>query len=99
MATIVSGSTGFSTKISLKRVLIFCGILSSLLYTAANIVVPMQYEGYSAFSQTVSELSAIEAPTRSLWVGFALSNNRHARESHNNQEFAEQRIRVGPQAA
>ena len=71
MATTVSGSTGFSTKISLKRVLIFCGILSSLLYTAANIVVPMQYDGYSAFSQTVSELSAIEAPTRSLWVGFA----------------------------
>ena len=71
MATTVSGSTGAFANVSLKRVLIFCGILSSLLYTAANIVVPMQYEGYNAFSQTVSELSAIEAPTRSLWVGFA----------------------------
>jgi hypothetical protein len=28
----------------------------------------MLYEGYSTFSQTVSELSAIGAPTRQLWI-------------------------------
>src|SRR6185503_11189503 len=28
----------------------------------------MQWEGYSSASQTISELSAIGAPTRSLWV-------------------------------
>ena len=28
----------------------------------------MQWEGYSSASQTVSELSAIGAPTRPLWV-------------------------------
>lgn len=33
-----------------------------------NVFVPMQYEGYSMVSQTVSELSAIDAPTRPLWV-------------------------------
>ena len=71
MATTISGSTGFSGKISLKRVLIFCGIMSSMLYVAMNIVVPMQYEGYSVSSQAVSELSAVGAPTRSLWVGLA----------------------------
>jgi len=45
-----------------------CGILSSLLYAAMNVVVPMWYEGYSLSSQTVSELSAIGAPTRTLWI-------------------------------
>jgi Protein of unknown function (DUF998) len=33
-----------------------------------NVFVAMQWEGYSSASQTVSELSAIGAPTRSLWV-------------------------------
>jgi hypothetical protein len=33
-----------------------------------NVIVAMQWEGYSSASQTVSELSAIGAPTRQLWV-------------------------------
>lgn len=55
-----------------RKVLLVCGILSSLLYVAMNVFVPMQYEGYSCASQTVSELSAIGAPTRSLWVWLAM---------------------------
>lgn len=51
-----------------RKVLIICGILSSLLYVAINVFVPLQWEGYSAASQTVSELSAIGAPTRRLWL-------------------------------
>jgi hypothetical protein len=47
---------------------LICGILSSLLYVAMNIVAAVRYEGYSSVSQTVSELSAIGAPTRPLWV-------------------------------
>src|SRR6185503_13525730 len=35
---------------------------------AINIFVPMLYEGYSTVTLTVSELSAIGAPTRILWV-------------------------------
>ena len=50
------------------RILLFCGILSSLLYLAMNIVVPFFYDGYSVASQTISELSAIGAPTRALWI-------------------------------
>lgn len=46
-----------------------CGILSSLLYAAMNAFVPLGFDGYSLTSQTVSELSAIGAPTRPLWVG------------------------------
>jgi hypothetical protein len=51
-----------------RKILLICGIVSSLLYVATNVFVPMQWEGYSSASQTVSELSAIGAPTRPLWV-------------------------------
>lgn len=68
MATTISGSTGFLEKVLLNKLLFSCGILSSLLYVAANIFVPMQYPGYSLASHTVSELSAIGTPTRQLWV-------------------------------
>jgi Protein of unknown function (DUF998) len=56
---------------SLRR-LLTCGILSSLLYIAMNVYFPMQWHGYSSVSQTVSELSAIGAPTRPLWVLFGI---------------------------
>lgn len=51
-----------------RAVLLACGILASLLYVAMNLLVPMRWEAYSVASQTVSELSAIGAPTRALWV-------------------------------
>lgn len=52
----------------LRTVQLACGVLSSLLYLAMNVFVPMHYEGYSSASQTVSELSAVGAPTRPLWI-------------------------------
>ena len=52
----------------LRKLLLIYGILSSLLYVAINILVPMAWDGYNAVSQTVSELSAIDAPTRPLWL-------------------------------
>ena len=51
-----------------RKSLLACGILSSLLYVAMTIFVAMQWEAYSSASQTISELSAIGAPTRSLWA-------------------------------
>jgi hypothetical protein len=51
-----------------RKVLLVYGILSSLLYVAMNIIAPMLYEGYNSASQTVSELSAIGAPTRAFWL-------------------------------
>jgi hypothetical protein len=56
-----------------RKVLLVCGIVSSLLYVAMNVFVPMQWEGYSSASQTVSELSAIGAPTRALWVPLGIA--------------------------
>lgn len=53
---------------SIQKALLICGIFSSLWYTAVNIYVPTQYDGYAVASYTVSELSAWGAPTRLLWV-------------------------------
>ena len=52
----------------IRRILLVCGVVSSLLYAAMTVLIAMQWEGYSSASQTISELSAIGAPTRSLWV-------------------------------
>ena len=68
MESTISGSTGYSGMLLLKKILLVCGILSSVLYVAMNIFIPMEWSSYSSFSQTVSELSAIGAPTRPLWV-------------------------------
>ena len=51
-----------------RKIFLMCGILSSLLYIGMNVFVPMLYDGYNSASQTISELSAIDAPTRPLWV-------------------------------
>jgi hypothetical protein len=56
-----------------RRLLLVCGILSSLLYVAMNVFIPVRWEGYSSASQTVSELSAIGAPTRALWVPLGIA--------------------------
>ena len=56
-----------------RKILLACGILSSLLYVAMNVFVAMQWKGYSSASQTVSELSAIGAPTRPLWVSLGIT--------------------------
>lgn len=52
----------------LAQLLLVCGIVSSLLYVAMTIFIATQWADYSSASQTISELSAIDAPTRSLWV-------------------------------
>jgi hypothetical protein len=54
------------------KVLLACGVLSSLLYLAMNVLVAMRWPGYSSISQTVSELSAIGAPTQTLWVSLGV---------------------------
>lgn len=55
----------------LRRALLSCGVLSSVLYVVVTIIVPMQWGTYDNASQTISELSAIDAPTRTLWMVLA----------------------------
>ena len=51
-----------------RRALLVCGILAAFLYVAMTLLVGMLWEGYSSAAQTISELSAIGAPTRPLWM-------------------------------
>jgi hypothetical protein len=43
-----------------------------LVYAAINVTVPLAWDEYSIVNQTVSELSAIGAPTRTLWIVLVL---------------------------
>ena len=51
-----------------RRALLTCGILASVLYVAMTLLVGLLWEGYSIVSGVPSELSAIGAPTRPLWM-------------------------------
>ena len=55
-----------------RKNLLICGILAMMWYVGMNILVPMQYPGYDSSSLTVSELSAINAPTQSFWFVLAI---------------------------
>lgn len=57
---------------AMQRGLLLCGAASSLWYVFINAITPMYYPGYSMISVTPSELSAIGAPTRILWVLLSL---------------------------
>lgn len=60
-----------SGKDFLTKIYLYCGFFSSLIYVAMNIFIPMWYEGYNSANHTVSELSAVGAPTRVLWIWIA----------------------------
>ena len=51
-----------------RRTLLACGILSSVLYVAMVVLIGAQWDSYNWMSRTISELSAIGAPTRRPWV-------------------------------
>jgi hypothetical protein len=51
-----------------RKPLLTCGILAVVLYVAMTLFVGILWDGYSAADQTISELSAIGAPTRPLWM-------------------------------
>src|SRR5512139_233147 len=57
---------------TLRKVLLACGIAAPLLYAAMLVLVPLGWPGYSSAAQTVSELSAIDAPTRALWAALGI---------------------------
>jgi hypothetical protein len=53
--------------IALQQMLLVSGVISSVLYVAADLLCAMRYPGYSIVDQVISELSAIGAPTAQLW--------------------------------
>lgn len=48
--------------------LLSCGVIAPLLYVATDVFLAMRWEGYSYRDQTISELNAIGAPTRTLSI-------------------------------
>ena len=52
----------------IRKILLVCGVVSSLLYISTDILLGLSWHGYSFTSQAISELSAIGAPTRPLWI-------------------------------
>jgi hypothetical protein len=52
----------------LRKILLGCGIVSSVLYVVTDVLGTLRYPGYSYADQTFSELTAQGAPTRSLMV-------------------------------
>jgi uncharacterized membrane protein YqjE len=61
-----------ATSGTLRRILLVCGILSSLAYVVADVVAGLSWRAYSFTSQTISELSAIGAPSRRIWLAFGI---------------------------
>ncbi|HXQ28094.1 MAG TPA: DUF998 domain-containing protein [Gemmatimonadales bacterium] len=50
----------------IRKALLVCGVLASVVYVAGNILGALRWPGYNWISQTISELSAIGAPSRPL---------------------------------
>lgn len=73
---IVAGASEGHAALNVRRTaqsaLLACGVTSFLLYVAMDAVAALRYDGYSYTDQTISELSAIGAPTRSLWIPLGL---------------------------
>jgi|SRR5215216_3210149 len=59
----------------LRKILLGCGIVSSVLYVATDVIASRRYPGYSFISQSTSELSAIGAPTRPFVLPLELASN------------------------
>jgi len=55
-------------ELKMHKGLMACGILGAALYVATILLVGTLWDGYRSASQAVSELSAIDAPTRPLWL-------------------------------
>jgi hypothetical membrane protein len=51
-----------------RKILLICGIVSSVLYVVSDVIGNLLYPGYSYTDNTWSELFAIGAPTRSLML-------------------------------
>ena len=49
-----------------RQALLVCGLLSSLLYIATDVLGGLRYDGYSFTSQAISELMAIGAPSETF---------------------------------
>jgi hypothetical protein len=59
--------SGVAARVPAK-LLVSAGVLMFALYIFMDVVASLAYDGYSYKDQTISELSAIDAPTRPFWL-------------------------------
>ncbi len=64
-ATVKNNST-------IRKALLYCGLISSFLYIGVVAVAPVFWENYNRASQSVSELFAIGAPSAGFMVPFCI---------------------------
>jgi hypothetical protein len=64
----VKTNAGAQTRTTVINSLLICGIAVAVVQIAGDVVAAAGYAGYSYVNQSVSELSAIGAPTRSFLV-------------------------------
>jgi hypothetical protein len=55
-------------NLALRKVALLSGAASTLLYFGMDQLGSLRYEGYSLKDQAISELSAVGAPTRWIWL-------------------------------
>jgi hypothetical protein len=55
-----------------RKLLLLCGLASSVVYLAMDILGSLRWDGYSYIDQTISELGALGAPSRPLAVVLAI---------------------------
>lgn len=56
----------------IRKILLGCGIVSSVLYVATDIVATRRFPGYRYTDYSISEQIAEAAPTRRLWVAMTI---------------------------
>lgn len=59
----------------IRKKLLICGLVSSLLYVTTDMLASWWYEGYSYTDQNISELLATGAPTRPFMLGVSVVYN------------------------
>jgi hypothetical protein len=57
------------------KILLICGLVSSLLYVSTDVLASRLYKGYSYTDQNYSELLATGAPTRSFMLSVSIAYN------------------------
>jgi len=56
-----------------RKILLLSGVASAALYAGMTAFIPLGWSEYSSLHQTVSELSALGAPTRALWIPLGIA--------------------------
>lgn len=64
--TIIQDRKELQSQKRIRKVLLICGILSSLQYVATDIIGGMLWNGYSFTHQAISELAAMGSPVGPL---------------------------------